>query len=148
MGILSPHYNLTFDGVSAWEQSSSGYLPGRMIGTEGTLYSLRDGVHVFSDMGRADPPWEITVAVEGTQRAALQGKRGVEGTLVWSRGTQTATLLDIIDSPGKAGAFDAYTIVLRLFSADTPSGVTASSGLTSEAGDLFITEAGEYLAQE
>src|SRR5690349_9292813 len=115
MGILSPYYNGSFDTTATfWEQSSSGFTPGMDVTTEGTLYNHTGGVHTFVDMGRGAGIFQIEVAVEATQKAALIAKRGVSGTLVWSRGSQTATLLDIL--PSKLDVVDANRVSLRFFS--------------------------------
>jgi hypothetical protein len=55
----------------------------------------------------------LTVGVDGAEYLSLLAKRGDSGTLDYSGGSLTATLIAIIDRPGKAGPLDAYQIVLR-----------------------------------
>lgn len=141
MGILSPLYSAVFDGVSFMELGE--WHPGISIETDGTLHSSTSGAHFFVDMGRAPIAFEVQAGVEATQRTALEGKRGDSGTLVWSRGTQTAILLDIL--PTEADAFDASTITLRFFASGLPSSTTTYLltdlylSLTSDGGD-YLTE--------
>ena len=146
MGILSPYFDASFDGASFWELGQ--WYPGIDVETEGTLHSLGSGVHTFVDMGRAALVFEVQAGVEGTQLAALDGKRGDSGSLVWSRGTMTATLLDILRNPGEADAFDANAVTLRFFSGDLPAGAVSSTAFITEAGDTFVTEAGDTFIQE
>ena len=145
MGLLSPYYGTNaFDGVSFWEQGA--YYPGMDVETEGTLYNLGGGVHTYVDMGKAAGLFSIVVGVEGTQAAALIAKRGVSGTLVWSRGSQTATLLDIL--PTEADAMDGQTLTLKFFSDDTPAGVVPTGVMATESGDVMITESGDSMVIE
>lgn len=148
MGILSPLYDKSFDGVSFFELVSSGYYPGMDVETEGTLYNLGGGVHTYVDMGRAPGIFEIVVGVEATQATALIGKRGDTGTLVWSRGSQTATLLDILPTEADVAAFDAQKLTLKFFSDDIAGGVVSSTAFLTEAGDTFVAEAGDTFIQE
>ena len=140
MGILSPLYSGSFASVSFFEQGA--WYVGMDVETEGTLHNLGGGNHIYVDMGQAPGLFEISVGVEATQAAALLAKRGDSGTLVWSRGSQTATLLDII--PTEADAMDGHTYTLRFFSDDIAGGaVVASSAIITEGGDPILTEAGE-----
>jgi len=146
VGLLSPFYAATFDSTQFWELGQ--WYVGMDVITESTLHSHTGGTHTFVDMGMAAGIFEITAGVEAAQLAALDAKRGASGSLVWSRGTQTATLLDIIHTPGQAGEHDAYTVTLRLFSDDLPSGVVAGTAFITEGGDTFITEGGDTFIQE
>ena len=145
MGILSPHYGTTaFDGVGFFELGA--WFQGMDVKTDGTLYARIDNGHTYIDMGRAPLVFDVQAGVEETQKAALLAKRGDSGSLVWSRGTQTATLLDIL--PTEADALDANTITLRFFSDDLPAGAVSSGAFLTEASETFITEAGETFIQE
>lgn len=147
MGLLSPYYGSTaFDGVSFFEQGA--HYPGMDVETEGTLYNLGGGVHTYVDMGQAPGIFELSVGAEGTQAAALISKRGDTGTLVWSRGSQTATLLDIIPTEADVAGFDSNTYTLRFFSDDMPAEVTPSGAFLTEGGDTFITEGGDTFVTE
>lgn len=139
MGILSPLYDASFAGVSFWEQGA--WYPGIDVTTDGTLISLTGGTHVFFDMGRAPLLFEIEAGVEAAQRTALEVKRGDSGTLVWSRGSHTCTLLDI--TPKEADAVDGHTLTLRFFTTDLPSGGGGGSGVAT-----FVTELNETLITE
>jgi hypothetical protein len=145
MGILSPYYAASFTGTSFWEQDSSGWHPGLTVETDGTLYNQMGGNHTFIDMGRAPIIFEIQAGVEGAQATSLLAKRGDSGTLVWSRGTMTATLLDILPTEADISALDANTLTLRFFSDDLPSSIIPSGGLTSDAGALLLTDGGAYI---
>jgi hypothetical protein len=140
MGILSALYDGSFDSTGFQEQAESGWLPGRDVMTEGTLYSRMGGGHTYVDMGQGGGVFELRVGVEAAQKAALEGKRGDSGTLVWSRGSQTATLLDIL--PSQAGVLDGYIVTLRLFSNDIASGVLPGMGRATEGDALRLTEDG------
>jgi hypothetical protein len=144
MGILSPRYAAAFDGVGFFELGT--WYQGMTVETDGTLYSRVGSGHTYVDMGRAPLIFEISAGVEETQKAALIAKRGDSGTLVWSRGSQTATLLDIL--PTEADAVDGHTLTLRFFSDDLPAGVAPSSAVISENGAYMLTEAGEFIIQE
>ena len=141
MGILSTAYAGSFDSTQFMELSSSNFHPGMDIVTDGTLYNRTGGSHTYVDMGRAPSLFTIEVGVEGTQRTALEGKRGVTGSLVWSRGTQTATLLDIV--PSDVDVVDANKVNLRFFSNDIPSSVVPSTARLTERGDVRLTEFGD-----
>lgn len=141
MGILSGYFDASFDSTQFWEQVQSGFYPGMDVVTEGTLYNRTGGSHTYIDMGRGPGIFEITVGVEAAQGAALIAKRGDSGSLVWSRGTQTATLLDIL--PTEADAFDAATYTLRFFSDDMPAGVVASNAWLTQSGDTWIGQSGD-----
>jgi hypothetical protein len=145
MGILSPFYAGTFASVSFWEQDSSGWHPGLTVETDGTLINLTGGNHVFMDMGRSPIIFDIVAGVEGAQATSLLAKRGDSGTLVWSRGTMTATLLDILPTEADVSGLDANTVTLRFFSDDLPSSIVPSGGLTSDAGALLLTDGGAYI---
>src|SRR5215216_6643780 len=108
MGILSSYYAASFDSTGFWEQGA--WYPGMSVETDGTLYNQTGGNHTYVDMGRAPLIFEISAGVEETQKAALIAKRGDTGTLVWSRGSQTVTLLDIL--PTEADAMDGHTLTL------------------------------------
>ena len=144
MGRLSPQYDASFDGVSFWEQGV--FYPGRDVTTEGTLYSYGAGSHAYIDMGQGAPPFEIVAGVEATQAAALLTKRGVSGSLIWSRGSQTATLLDIL--PTEADAVNGNTYTLRFFSNSFPSNVVPANAIVTESGDPIVTESGDYIVME
>ena len=144
MGILSPHYDASFTGTAFFELGQ--WYPGMDVTTDGTLHARIDNGHTYVDMGRAPLIFDISAGVEETQKAALLAKRGDSGSLVWSRGTQTATLLDIL--PTEADALDANTITLRFFSDDLPAGAVSSGSFITEASETFITEAGETFIQE
>ena len=146
MGILSTAYAGSFDSTQFMELSSSNFHPGMDIVTDGTLYNRTGGSHTYVDMGRAPSIFTIEVGVEGTQRAALEGKRGVSGSLVWSRGTQTATLLDIL--PSDVDVVDANKVSLRFFSNDLPSGVVSTTAIITEGGATIITESGDTIITE
>ena len=149
MGVLDAYYDSSFDGVSFWSQSDgSDHRSGKDVETAGTKYSLGGGDHVYIDMGQAHAPFEIVAGVNGAEYTSIKAKRGVTGTLVWSRGSMSATLLDIIPQPGKAGPLDAWTIQLRFFSTDAPAGVTPSGAFTTEGGSEFTTEGGDALIGE
>jgi hypothetical protein len=112
--LLSPYYDASFDGVSFWEQSQGGFYPQRSVTTEGAAqHTPASSSNAFDDQGAGAEPFEITVAVEGAEYRALLAKRGDTGTLSYSGGSVSVLLLDIIDKPGKAGSYDAYTIGLR-----------------------------------
>ncbi len=114
MGLLSSFYNMSFDGVSAWEQSSSGFYPQRPVTTRGDAQKQpASNSSAFDDRGEANDPFELTVGVDGAEYAALLAKRGDNGTLTYSGGSVTCTLIAIIDQPGKAGPHDAYKVGLR-----------------------------------
>lgn len=114
MAILTPFYNMSFDGVQAWEQSPDGFYPQRSITTEGDArHRPASDDASFDDQGAGAEPFEISVGVDGAEYAALMSKRGDSGTLVYSGGTLTACLVAILDRPGKAGPLDAYTLSLR-----------------------------------
>lgn len=148
MGLLSPLYSGSFDSTAFMELVSGGFLPGRDVDTEGTLYNLGGGTHIYVDMGQAPGIFEIVVGVEGTQASALIGKRGDTGTLVWSRGSQTATLLDILPTEADVAGFDANTLTLKFFSDDFPSGVTPSGAIVSEGSVSIVTEGGVSIVTE
>jgi hypothetical protein len=114
MGILSPHYNSSFDGTSFWEQSASGFYSQRPITTTGGPQKQpASDTATFDDQGEGAEPFELEVGVDGAEYAALLAKRGDNGTLAYSGGSVTCTLIAVIDQPGKAGALDAYKIRLR-----------------------------------
>jgi hypothetical protein len=146
MGRIANHYGASFDGVSFWEQSSGSFHPGMDVNSSGTLYNHTGGTHTYVDMGKAAGLFEINAAVEAAQRTALEAKRGVSGSLIWSRGTQTATLLDIL--PSEVDGFDGHKLTLRFFSDGFPSAVLAATAFITESSDTFITESGETLIQE
>ncbi len=136
MGILSPYFDASFTGTSFWELGQ--WYPGISVETDGT--HIQD-IGTFIDMGRAPLIFEIEAGVEETQKAAILAKRGDSGTLVWSRGSQTVTLLDI--TPTEADALDGHKLVLRFFTDDIPVGGVIPSG-----GETFVTELYETLITE
>ena len=143
MSLLSPLYDASFAAVSFQEQSSSGWLPGRTFDTHGTQYS-NEGNHTYIVSGEKAEPFEITAGVDGTQATALLGKRGDTGTLVWSRGSMSATLLDVI--PSKAGPLDAYTVRLRFFSTATPTAPgDTNTYLVSDSGAFILDDSGNFI---
>lgn len=144
MGILPPLYDASFDATEFWELGA--WYPGMSVETDGTLYHRIGAGHTYVDMGRAPLIFEVSAGVEETQKAALIAKRGDSGTLVWSRGSQTVTLLDII--PTEADALDGHTLTLRFFSDDLPAGVVSSTAFITEGGDTFITEGSDVFIQE
>jgi len=114
MTLLTPYYDSSFDGVSFWEQTASGFYPQKSVTTEGgPLHQPASSENTFDDQGAGAEPFELTVGVDSAEYLALLSKRGDNGSLVYSGGTVTATLIAIIDRPGKAGPLDSYTIVLR-----------------------------------
>lgn len=114
MTILTPLYNSSFDSVQFFELSQSGFYAQRPITTEGTdQHQPASSSNAFDDQGEGAEPFELSVGVDGAEYLALMGKRGDSGTLVYSGGSLTCVLIAIIDKPGKAGPFDAYTISLR-----------------------------------
>jgi hypothetical protein len=141
MGVLDTLYDSQFSGVQFWEQSPSGYYPGQTVTTAGTAYSRAGAGHTYIDMGEERGLFEIQAGVEAAALASLTAKRGDSGTLVWSRGSQTATLLDIV--PRRAGAHALYMVSLKFFSSDTPAGITPSSARLTESGDVRVTESGD-----
>jgi hypothetical protein len=141
MGILLPLYDSSFDGSAFFELAPSGYYPGQSITTAGTSYSRAGAGHTYIDMGEERGPFEIQAGVEAAALASLTAKRGDEGTLVWSRGSQTATLLDIV--PRRAGAHALYMVSLKFFSAELPAGIVPSSARLTESGDVRVTESGD-----
>jgi hypothetical protein len=148
MGLLSPYYGSTaFDGVGFWEQSQGqDTRPGRDILTDGTLYNI-GGAYLYVDMGETAQTFDIVAGVEGAELTSLRAKRGVTGSLVWSRGTWTATLKDIRPQPGRAGNLDAYTVTLTFFSTSYPSGSIPGDGLLSDGGAYLTSDGGAYLTQ-
>lgn len=117
MGILSPFYDASFDGVDFWEQDGSGggYRPGRPRSRAGgTVHVGSTNTNIQQDMGQAASEFDIIAACEGAEYDSLIGKAGTSASLVWSRGTETVYCKEVVDSPGKAGALDAYTIVLKM----------------------------------
>lgn len=146
MSILAPFYDMTFDGVSAWEQSASNFYPQRPITTEGEAHHQPASDNAtFDDRGQGADPFEIVVGVDGAEYASLMAKRGDTGTLSYSGGSLTATLLAIIDKPGKAGPLDAYTITLRFYpgSVERPSIAIQVDAATFPSHD--ITDITPYL---
>ena len=114
MGLLSPFYQSSFDGVSFWEQSPGGFYQQRPITTTGgPQHTPGSSSNAFDDQGAGAEPFELSVGVDGAEYLALLGKRGDAGTLTYSGGALTCVLIAILDRPGKAGPFDAYTITLR-----------------------------------
>lgn len=114
MTILTPYYDASFDGVSFFELAESGFYTQRPVTTAGgALHQPASDTSTFDDQGAGAEPFELTVGVDGAEYLALLGKRGDNGTLSYSGGSLSATLIAIIDRPGKAGPLDSYTIVLR-----------------------------------
>jgi hypothetical protein len=112
--VLSPHYDASFDGVSFWEQTSSNIYQQAPITTEGgALHTPASDSNTFDDQGAGAQPFEITVGVDGAEYLALMSKRGDNGTLAYSGGSLTCTLIAILDHPGRVGALDIYKIGLR-----------------------------------
>ena len=114
MSLLSPYYQSSFDGVSFWEQSAGGFYPQKSTTTEGgPLHQPASDTSTLDDQGAGAEPFEISVGVDGAEYLALLSKRGDSGTLAYSGGSLTCVLIAIIDRPGKAGALDSYSVVLR-----------------------------------
>jgi len=110
---IASFYNGSFGGTSFFEQSASGYTPGRPITTEGDVrHRPGSSDNDFDDQGAGAEPFTIVVAVDLAEYQALIIQRGDTGTLVYSRGSITATLIQVQDTPGKADPFDIYTISL------------------------------------
>jgi hypothetical protein len=144
MGILSPVYDASFDSVSFFELAESGFYPGVDVGTEGTLQSLTGGTHIYTDMGQSPLIFEIQAGVEGTQKAALLTKRGVTGSLIWSRGTMTVKLLDI--TPSEADAVNGNTLTLKFFTTQLP-GAPSVTRLLTDTRSALLTDSGDYLTE-
>lgn len=115
MGILSPYYDASFDGIDFWEQDQgSGTRPGAPLTQSDTLYHVPGSdTNILIDMGQAASEFTLVAAVEGAELSSLLGAVGSSGSLVFSRGTTTARLRALEDNPGKAGALDAYTVSLK-----------------------------------
>lgn len=145
MGIIAENYDGNFDSVPFLELMQGQGRPSRNLLAAGTLHSHRNGTHTFIDMGDTTEPFTINVAVEGIQKTALEGKRGVTGNLVFSRGTWSATLLDVLSQPGKNGDLNIYNLALQLFSTDKPSGSVPSNAILSDDGKYLLSDDGKYL---
>lgn len=146
--MLDDLYSADFAGVGFFELDQGNARPGVDQETAGTKYSTGGGNHIYIDCGRSYAPFEIAAGMNTAEYTAIRAKRGDSGTLTWSRGSMSATLLDVTPQPGKAGPLEAYTVVLRFWSTDTPTSVGASEGMITESSEFFITEAGEYIVQE
>lgn len=145
MGIIANAYDGSFDSIPFLELMQGQGRPSRNLLAAGSLNSHRNGTFTFIDMGTTTEPFTINVAVEGTQKTALEGKRGVTGNLVFSRGTWNATLLDVLPQPGKNGDLDIYNLALQLFSTSNPSGGPPDNALLSDDGHYILSDDGKYI---
>lgn len=148
MGLLSSYYGASFAGVSFWEQEQNGWRPDRARTTEADVWKRpASNSASLNDRGAGAEPFTLVAGVEGAEHVALFAKRGDAGTLIYSGGTISARLVDVLDTPGKAGDLDAYTISLRFLpytEADRPSVSIQIDAATFPAHD--ITDITSYLA--
>lgn len=144
MGVLDSLYDASFASVGFFELDQNNARPGIDQETAGTTYSTGGGNHIYIDCGRVYASFEIVVGMNTAEYVAMRAKRGDSGTLTWSRGSMSATLLAVIPQPGKAGPLEAWTVALRFFSTDTPSAVISGGiGFVTEDGaSLFVMEDG------
>jgi len=98
---LSQYYNMSFAGVSAWEQVDGAFTSGGPDSIEDTAKLRIPGSNttVIQTFGKLSATFDLPVAVESAQLAALQAKRGTTGTLVCSHGTFTGAFLDGVLRP-------------------------------------------------
>lgn len=147
MGILSPIYDASFDSTQFLELVSNNFYPGIDVDTDGTLYSHMGGTHTYIDMGRAPLIFEVIAGVEGAQKTSLLGKRGDTGTLVWSRGTHTATLLDITPTEADASGLDGNILTLKFFATSVPTGIAPAARILTDTYLRLTTDDGDYLTE-
>ena len=98
---LSQHYNMSFSGVQAWEQTDGAFTSAGPDKVEDStkLHIPGGNTTVVQTFGLLASTFDLPIAVETAQLTALQAKRGTTGTLICSHGTFTGAFLDGVLRP-------------------------------------------------
>ncbi len=136
----------SFDGASGWRQLSSGSGYAVWSKTGGFVIKKIPGgaKNVIQKFAQAFP--KMTMPIEGTaaQMTALQGKVGVEGSLVFHFETCTARLLSMTAPISIGIDNDLYFSSLTFIRSSGYFAIaTASTTRITEAGDIRLTEDGQ-----
>lgn len=118
---ISTLYDASFDGQSFFED----YGPGSGFGAPAPAapivsseIHLASGDNVLATNGSGIRSMEIPIGATHTDMGTLHGKKGNSGTLAYSAGTFTATLIDLRDwrkGPAAAGG-DKAVLVFKVVS--------------------------------
>lgn len=92
------------------------------------------------------PRLDLVVRVTAAELAALYGKVGVEGSLVFSYETCTARL-ERMDGEEVGAGNDRYFVTLHLLRSSGAIAGTPATALLSDSGAYLLSDGGDYLTQ-
>jgi hypothetical protein len=135
----------SFDGTNFIGERGAGASAFPVWGKAGSIVIKRvplGNKNVIQKIAVGLPRLALVVKVTAAQLAALRGKIGVEGTLVFGYESATARLESITGAAEQSAGHDVYFATLNLIRLASV-GSTPSTARVIESGDTRVTESGD-----